>query len=80
LTSGNPTVIAAEGAMMNTLESGNHRRIGVLSLTLALAGIGGCGSAEPEAVEPVVRALGSTKAQQTIGNWTQLTQMSDSSI
>jgi len=60
---------------MNILESGNRRRVGVLSMTLALAGIGGCGSAEPEAVEQAARALGSTKAQVTIGNWTQLTQM-----
>jgi hypothetical protein len=60
---------------MNVLTCGNRGRIGALSLTLALAGIGGCGSAEPEAVEQVVSALGSTKPQQTINNWTQLTQM-----
>jgi hypothetical protein len=55
-----------------------HKQTSTMTIVLAMAasvlGSSGCEQAEPE-VAQVTTALGSSQAQQTVDNWTELTQM-----
>jgi hypothetical protein len=66
---------------MTSWRSRTARQASALANTLALVlgtvalGSAGCGADEREEIAAITSALGSIKTQQTIGNWTQLTQM-----
>jgi len=60
---------------MNISKCGSRGRIGILAINLALLAGVGCGIEKPDELQQTGGALGSTKSQQTIGTWTQLTQM-----
>lgn len=60
---------------MNMVKGGNGIRLGALAVSLVVGSAVGCGVEKVDELEQTKGALGSTKSQQTIGNWTQLSQM-----
>ena len=60
---------------MSISKRGIHGRIGVLAVNLAFVVGVGCGVEKTDELEQARGALGSTEGQQTISNWTQLSQM-----